>query len=112
MKKIIFIIGIFVAATSYAKGGGNVAVAGYVRHDGTYVQPHIRTAADDTKLNNWSHVGNVNPYTGKAGTISDSSPNHGRAATTGYYYSGGGTSVYSGDGIRMHDTRASSDFNH
>jgi hypothetical protein len=46
----------------------SVHVSGYTRSNGTYVAPHYRTAPDATKLNNWSTKGNVNPYTGKAGT--------------------------------------------
>jgi hypothetical protein len=43
-------------------------VHGYTRSNGTYVQPHERTAPDHTNLNNYSTQGNVNPYTGTAGT--------------------------------------------
>lgn len=43
-------------------------VSGYVRKNGTYVAPYYRTAPNSTKLDNWSTKGNVNPYTGKAGT--------------------------------------------
>ena len=42
-------------------------VRGHTRKDGTYVQPHFRSAPDGN-LNNWSTQGNVNPYTGKEGT--------------------------------------------
>jgi hypothetical protein len=35
------------------------------------VQPHRATNPDSTKTNNWSHKGNVNPYTGKAGMKKD-----------------------------------------
>ena len=44
-------------------------VNGYVRKDGTYVQPHYRTAPDSTIQNNYSTQGNVNPYTGQPGTV-------------------------------------------
>jgi hypothetical protein len=43
-------------------------VDGYTRKDGTHVNAHERTTADGTKTNNWTTKGNVNPYTGKAGT--------------------------------------------
>ncbi len=45
-------------------------VSGYTKKNGTVVQPHYRSAPDGTKANNWSTKGNVNPYTGKAGTKS------------------------------------------
>jgi len=45
-----------------------VNVRGYFRKDGTYVAAHKRTAPDGNFNNNWSTQGNVNPYTGEAGT--------------------------------------------
>jgi hypothetical protein len=48
--------------------GGSVSVRGYTRKDGTYVQPHYRSAPDGSFSNNWSTKGNTNPYTGKEGT--------------------------------------------
>lgn len=47
---------------------GDVHVDGYYRKDGTYVQPHYRSAPDSTPNNNWSTQGNRNPYTGQEGT--------------------------------------------
>jgi hypothetical protein len=49
--------------------GGPVHVKGYHRKDGTYVAPHYRSAPDENFSNNWSTKGNVNPYTGKPGTL-------------------------------------------
>lgn len=46
----------------------DVYVQGYFRSDGTYVQPHYRSAPNSTTLDNWSTKGNINPYTGEAGT--------------------------------------------
>lgn len=43
-------------------------VDGYVKKDGTYVQPHYRSEKNDTKADNWSSKPNVNPYTGEKGT--------------------------------------------
>ncbi|MBB3193141.1 hypothetical protein [Roseateles terrae] len=57
------------AATVFAKGGGAVAVRGYVKKDGTYVAPHMRSAPDANFQNNWSTTGNVNPYTGEPGKV-------------------------------------------
>jgi hypothetical protein len=45
--------------------GGTVSVRGYFRSDGTYVQPHTRTAPDGNPYNNYSFPGNYNPNTGK-----------------------------------------------
>lgn len=41
---------------------------GYVRSDGTYVQPHYQTAPDRNPFNNYSSQGNTNPYTGQSGS--------------------------------------------
>ena len=43
-------------------------VGGYVKKSGTYVAPHVRTAPDATRVNNYSTKGNVNPYTGEKGS--------------------------------------------
>ncbi|MBZ4690270.1 MAG: hypothetical protein JG765_1521 [Cereibacter sp.] len=51
----------------------DVYVDGYTRSDGTYVSPHYRSAPNETKSDNWSQQGNVNPYTGAPGT-KDCSP--------------------------------------
>ena len=42
---------------------------GYVRRDGTYVQPHYSSPRNDNPFDNYSTRGNVNPYTGQAGTV-------------------------------------------
>lgn len=98
-------IAVIVSTSAFArKGGGggskgsHVHVSGYTKRDGTYVQPHHRTAPDGTKLNNWSHYGNVNPYTGKVGTNTDTSPNY-RGGYSGYSnsyvsHSGGSAQPY------------------
>lgn len=69
MKKIafVFIAAITLSMGSFAKGGSHT-VSGHTTKNGTYVQPHHATNPDATKTNNYSQKGNVNPYTGKAGT--------------------------------------------
>jgi hypothetical protein len=78
MKKLSILILSLLITSVYARGGqgGPVYVHGYTKQNGTHVDPHFRTSPDGTKLNNWSHVGNVNPYTGKIGTNTDSTPNY------------------------------------
>ncbi len=44
-------------------------VQGHVRSDGTYVQGHVRSSPNGTTSDNYSTRGNVNPYTGQAGTV-------------------------------------------
>lgn len=76
MKKFlsILIAATALATPAWAKSGGSSrssgsshSVSGYVKKNGTYVNHHRATNADKTRTNNWSHKGNVNPYTGKEG---------------------------------------------
>lgn len=46
---------------------GNTYVKGYVKRDGTFVAPHFRSSANNTKLDNYSTQGNSNPFTGSKG---------------------------------------------
>ena len=43
----------------------DVHVKGYVRSDGSYVQPHYQSASNGNPYDNYSFPGNVNPHTGK-----------------------------------------------
>ncbi len=56
------------AATGTGSKAAHEHVSGYTKKDGTRVAAHDRSTKDDTKANNWSTKGNVNPETGKAGT--------------------------------------------
>lgn len=64
------VLGLVVTFTvgAAAEAGGSHSVRGYTRKDGTYVQPHMQTNPNGTRADNWSTVGNVNPYTGQPGT--------------------------------------------
>ena len=42
---------------------------GYQRQNGTYVQPHWQSSPDGIRSNNWNVYPNMNPYTGRPGTI-------------------------------------------
>lgn len=79
MKKILLTAFLIAVAPAFAQ----VHVNGYVKKDGTYVQPHERTAPNNTNLDNYSTKGNVNPYTGQPGTkepdpygYQNTQPNH------------------------------------
>lgn len=74
-KKLMLALGFGMAllngpslAKSTASGGGSHSVKGYVKKDGTYVQPHRATNPNYTQRDNWSSKPNVNPNTGKPGT--------------------------------------------
>jgi len=68
MNKIISVFAIalaFISSTVLA----DVAVRGYYKNNGTYVQPHYRSSPNNTTRDNYSTYGNTNPYTGKQGTV-------------------------------------------
>jgi len=67
MKKLIFSFA-FIFATAFAFAQNYTYVNGYYRSNGTYVQGHYRTTPNYTRNDNWSTIGNVNPFTGAAGT--------------------------------------------
>ncbi|WP_374757366.1 hypothetical protein [Fibrivirga algicola] len=78
---------------------------GYTRSNGTYVQPHVKTEANSTNLDNFSTQGNTNPYTQQQGTrardYSPESSNYGqgRQIQTGsrggqYYINSNGNKTY------------------
>lgn len=56
------------AIATGATAQSSVNVRGHTTREGVYVPPHVRTAPNETKADNWSSRPNVNPYTGKAGT--------------------------------------------
>lgn len=70
MKKFL-IMSLTVIAMSLFAGTANADqyVNGYYNHKGHYVQGHHRSDRDGNPDNNYSHYGNVNPYTGKRGTV-------------------------------------------
>lgn len=47
----------------------HVQVDGFFRANGTYVESYMRTKGDDIYINNFSESPNLNPYTGKIGTL-------------------------------------------
>ena len=95
MKKLFFFIGfLFATANSFAQ----VYVQGYTKSNGTYVQSYQRTAPNTTRNDNYSTVGNVNPYTGTYGTKPASSytPTTTYSTPTPNYSSYSTTPVYTG----------------
>lgn len=65
MKQIIALL--LLLLLSFGAVAGDVYVNGYYRQDGTYVEPHYRSAPNQYKFDNYSSQGNTNPYTGKRG---------------------------------------------
>lgn len=64
MKSIIAIALIALSAQAVA----DEYVNGYVKKDGTYVAPHMRSSPNGQQWDNYNTKGNVNPYTGQPGT--------------------------------------------
>lgn len=69
MKKLALCIAVIAMLGAAAAEARAVRVKGYFRKDGTYVAPHVRSAPNASRLDNYSTKGNVNPYTGKTGTV-------------------------------------------
>jgi len=91
MFKLVMVSGLFVALNSPAFA--QVSVQGYTRRDGTYVEPHHRTAPDSDRFNNFSTQGNTNPYTGQPGRV-DPYGSHSNSNSYNNYGSGGNTNSY------------------
>ena len=71
----------FFAELIYAQ---DVHVRAYTRSDGTQVQAHYRSAPDGNFDNNWSTLGNVNPYTGEPGTLTSQHTDTAEAAADNF----------------------------
>ncbi len=64
MKKVVFFVLLFVSINMFA----DQYVNGYYKSNGTYVDSYMKSSPNSTKSDNFSTYGNVNPYTGQAGT--------------------------------------------
>ncbi len=68
MKHMKYLILMTATTLAFSQASAANRVKGYSKKDGTYVQPHQRTAPNNRKTDNWSAQGNYNPVTGKTGT--------------------------------------------
>lgn len=68
MRKILTLAALL-GLTASALAQSSVYVRPHFRSDGTFVEGHRRTVPDGRSYNNWSSTGNVNPYTGRAGSV-------------------------------------------
>lgn len=87
MKKILLALVVLLMGSQIAMA--DEYVSGYYRKDGTHVDGYYRSDANDTKYDNYSTKGNINPYTGAEGTKNpdnDGVSDYGRIP--GSYYSG------------------------
>ena len=67
MKSVLLVAMLSVAGLAVAQEAQ--MKNGYIRKDGVYVPPSLTTKPNDTKLDNYSTRGNVNPLSGKPGTV-------------------------------------------
>lgn len=49
------LLALFLTINSFSIFGQNVFVDGHTRSDGTYVAPHVRSAPDDNRWNNYGN---------------------------------------------------------
>lgn len=77
------------SVNSQSRRSRDVSVDGYYRRNGTYVAPYIRTAPNQTRDDNYSTRGNINPYTLEEGKQRGGSedPRYGYETTTPTTYS-------------------------
>jgi len=95
MKKIYCLFLFIFAVNSYPQ----VNVKGYYKSNGTYVQPHQRTAPNSTITDNYSYPGNYNPNISYDNSSYDSNYNSTSSSTTKTewvlpYYRNDGTYVH------------------
>ena len=67
MNKILSLVIVMCCTCSVAMA--DQYVNGYYNNNGTYVNGYYRTTPDNNPYNNYSTVGNINPYTGQIGTV-------------------------------------------
>jgi len=68
-QKLKIVVAALTLAVACSVSAADTHVRQYTKKNGTTVAPHHRTAPDKTKANNYSTKGNMNPYTGKKGTV-------------------------------------------
>jgi len=93
MKKLFTLFVILLSIYNYSQ----VTVNGYYRKNGTYVQPHVRTAPNSTVTDNYSYKGNYNPNTQYNTTSSRHS-----TSTYNYYNNSPSTSTYNKEWVNSY----------
>lgn len=80
MKKLILLL-VAIVSFSFA----DQYVNGYYKNNGTYVNGHMKTNSNNTKIDNYSTYGNTNPYNGKEGTKKYNDYNNYGSKKSNYY---------------------------
>lgn len=107
MKLYIFFLFGILQACFCQTNPNHVYVRGYTRSDGTQVQGHYRTAPNSTVNDNFSTIGNVNPYTGESGYL----PRDGGTLNSSSYLPSYNTYNYSSPSANSYSTRNSTAWN-
>lgn len=71
MKNMILIAACAMLASA---ASAQVYVRPHTTQNGTYVEGHIRSSPNSTKVDNYSSQGNSNPFTGQQGTADPFKP--------------------------------------
>jgi len=69
MQRFFIVLSLLLLVAPSLHAQGKVHVKAHVTKKGQYVAPHVRTAPNNKRTDNWSSKPNVNPYTGKKGTV-------------------------------------------
>ena len=117
MKKIL--ISFFAILLGCFCANAQTYVKGYYRSNGTFVQGHYRSDRNKTNHDNFSTVGNINPFTNSIGNVpkdySSQANNYGAGQTiyTGsrggqYYINSNGNKTYVPKRSETRNTQSSS----
>lgn len=75
LSLLVVALFVFIISAQAQVNPSQTYVQGYTRADGTYVSGYYKTTPNETNRDNFTTKPNVNPYTGKPGTIEpDSKP--------------------------------------
>lgn len=89
----------------------DVSVKGYYRSNGTYVKPHMRSRPDGQFSNNWSSIGNTNPYTNQVGEKLHPATSYEKNKNSTYKYLPTGTHSTTSDSRVLSNSATPTKFN-
>jgi hypothetical protein len=69
LTKLTLAVTMLLASVTLCNAQGYHSVRPYTDRNGIYHQRHYRTNPDGNPYNNWSTYPNINPFTGRQGTI-------------------------------------------
>jgi hypothetical protein len=84
LTKLTLAVTMLLASMTLCNAQGYHHVRSYYRHDGAFVPSHYQTNPDGNIYNNWSTYPNINPFTGRQGTINPYCGLHTMPRSSGY----------------------------